>query len=194
MRRRMNYEHHNHEHSDAGHSHRRAAEGHGRGRGPGGRGAGRRAGRGAVAQSILVLLGEQPRHGYELITALEERSEGRWRPSPGAIYPALTKLVERGLIEATEADGKTRYELTDRGRTWVAGATEVGFTEPWAQAGAGHRGDLHRALGELVGPVRQIARFGTPAQATAAEAAVKEATTKLYAILAEPATSADAPQ
>ncbi|HWL45333.1 MAG TPA: PadR family transcriptional regulator [Ilumatobacter sp.] len=190
MRKRMYHEHQNHEHTASTHGSRRGPGGHGRGRGGGG---GRRASRGAVAQSILVLLGEQPRHGYELITALEERSGGRWRPSPGAVYPALTKLVERGLIRASTssdegADGKTRYELTETGRTWVDGATEVGFTEPWAEARAGRQGDLHRALGELVGPVRQIARFGTSAQAAAAEEVVKEATAKLYTLLATPPT------
>jgi DNA-binding PadR family transcriptional regulator len=144
-----------------------------------------------VAHSILTLLGEQPRHGYELITALEERSGGRWRPSPGAIYPALRKLVERGLISATEVDDKTRYELTDTGREWVSSAAEVGYTEPWTEAGAGRRGDLHRAFGELSGPVRQISRFGTPEQAAAAEAALKQATAKLYAVLAAQAPSPD---
>ena len=186
MRHRMKYERFSHDPTDHerefdGPGHRRGPGGHGRGRG-----GGHRAARGAVAQSILVLLAEQPRHGYELITALEERSGGRWRPSPGAIYPALGKLVERGLITATEVDGTTRYELTPLGRTWVASAAEVGFTEPWAQAGAGRRGDLHRALGELVGPVRQIGRFGTPEQAAAAEALLKQTTVKLYTLLARP--------
>lgn len=182
------------------HSHRRGPEGHGRGRGPGrtrgtGRGGeGRRAGRGAVGQSILTLLGERPMYGYELITALEERSGGRWRPSPGAIYPALRRLTEKQLItastdEAEGADGKLRYELTDTGRTWVKAAAEVGYTEPWAEVSRSHQGELHRALGELVGPVRQIGRFGTPEQAAAAELAIKEATAKLYGILANPPTA-----
>lgn len=172
---------------DRGYRRRRGPAGHGHGRGPG-----RRASRGAVAQSILVLLGEQPRHGYELITALEERSGGRWRPSPGAIYPALRKLEDRGLISSVDDDGKTRYELTDAGRKWVAAAAEVGYREPWADAGTGPRGDLHRALGELTGPVRQIARYGTPEQQAAAEAALRSATRTLYDLLANP-PAAEAP-
>lgn len=179
MRKRIHINHDHHQHA-----HRRGPHDHGRGRGPG-----RRAGRGAVGQSILTLLAERPMHGYELITALEERSGGRWRPSPGAIYPALRRLTEKQLIIATEAegtDGKVRYELTDTGRKWVTAATEVGYTEPWAEAGAGQHGELHRALGELTGPVRQIARFGTADQAAAATAALKEATAKLYGILATP--------
>lgn len=157
--------------------------------GPGGRSRGMgpgRAGRGQVGQSILVLLAEQPMHGYELITALEERSGGRWRPSPGAIYPALAKLEEKGLVSSEEDDGKRRYSLTDAGRQRVTEAADAGITEPWDQPGWGRRGELHRALGELVGPVRQIGRFGSPAQVTAAATALQEATAKLYAILASP--------
>ena len=59
-------------------------------------------------------------NGYELITELETRSEGRWRPSPGAIYPALRKLEDRGSITSTEVGGKLQFELTDRGRTMLA--------------------------------------------------------------------------
>jgi len=181
MRKHQNHQQNEHQ------NHRRGPGGHGRGRG---RGPGR-AGRGAVGQSILTLLAEQPMHGYELITALEERSGGRWRPSPGAIYPALRRLTEKQLITASEANaegdgGKVRYELTDSGRTWVTAAAEVGYTEPWAEAGRGQHGELHRALGELAGPVRQIGRYGTAEQATAAEAALKQATAALYAILATP--------
>jgi len=176
MRKRMNHQHdHQHDH----HTHRRGPGGHGRGRG-----GGRRASRGAVGQSILTLLDEQPMLGYELITALEERSGGRWRPSPGAIYPALRKLTDKGLITSVEEDGKHRYSLTDDGRQAVSAAAEVGYTEPWAQVGNTSRGELHRAFGELTGPVRQIGRFGTPEQSEAAEAVLKDATAKLYSILA----------
>jgi len=65
---------------------------------------------------ILALLEEKPRHGYELIKALEERSGGFYAPSPGMIYPALTYLEEIG--HATfEADGaKKLYSITDAGR------------------------------------------------------------------------------
>lgn len=178
----------------------RGPGGHGRGRGPGrgegrgfggpegrgGRGPGRRASRGAVGQSILTLLAEQPMHGYELITALEARSGGRWRPSPGAVYPALTRLEAKGLISATDDDGKRRYELTDIGRKWVAAAADVGYTAPWEQIGQTGRGELHRALAELVGPTRQIGGFGSTAQIAAAETVLREATAQLYGILATP--------
>ena len=50
-------------------------------------------------------------HGYELITELEARSSGRWRPSPGSIYPALTRMEEQGLLRAEELDEKQVVQL-----------------------------------------------------------------------------------
>jgi DNA-binding PadR family transcriptional regulator len=137
--------------------------------------------------SIVALLDERPMHGYDLITELEARSGGRWKPSPGAIYPALGKLEERGLITATEAGERKQYELTDEGRQVAATLRESGAA-PWDEQDLGGRGDLHRAIAELSGPARQIGRFGTPEQSAEAVAAVKEATRRLYKILADGAT------
>ena len=53
---------------------------------------------------VMALLAEQPRHGYELIKALEERTGGAYRPSPGVIYPLLAMLEDEGLIRPTEAE------------------------------------------------------------------------------------------
>ena len=153
--------------------------------GPHGRGR-HRARRGAVTMAIITLLAERPMHGYELITVLDERSGGRWKPSPGSIYPALGKLEEGGLVTSTEQDGKRLYELTDDGRRVAAKfaqRTEGGL--PWEQFEAGGHGDLRRALAELVGPARQIGRFGTATQTEAATKVVKDATAQLYKILAE---------
>ncbi len=65
---------------------------------------------------ILALLAERPRHGYELMKDLEERSGGFYSPSPGMIYPALAYLEEIGHA-TTEAEGtKKFYHITDDGR------------------------------------------------------------------------------
>jgi DNA-binding PadR family transcriptional regulator len=137
------------------------------------------------------MLAEQPMHGYELITALEERSGGRWKPSPGSIYPALRRLEFRELISSTETDGKRRFELTDAGRQQVAEQQEAGNETPWDSHGLGGHGELRRAIAELTGPARQIGRFGTPEQVTAAVATVKTATSSLYRILADGTTAKD---
>ena len=64
---------------------------------------GPKAGRGDVRAAILALLQEGPRNGYQIMSEIEERSDGAWRPSPGAVYPALSQLADEGLIEAEES-------------------------------------------------------------------------------------------
>ncbi|MGH7606842.1 MAG: PadR family transcriptional regulator, partial [Gemmatimonadales bacterium] len=92
-------EQHSHRPGGPGHRGRR----HGRGRfgpgfGPGfpphgpspfGGRRGRRTNRGDVRTAVLALVAEQPRHGYEIIQEIAERSAGAWRPSPGSVYPTL---------------------------------------------------------------------------------------------------------
>jgi DNA-binding PadR family transcriptional regulator len=65
---------------------------------------------------ILGLLADKPRHGYEIIKALDERSKGFYVPSPGMVYPALTYLEEIGHA-TVEADGARKlYQITDVGK------------------------------------------------------------------------------
>ncbi len=83
--------------------------------GRGGVGAGRKLGSDDLQLLILSLLAEKPRHGYEVIKALEERSNGYYSPSPGMVYPALTYLEEIGHA-TVEVDGtKKRYSITTDG-------------------------------------------------------------------------------
>jgi DNA-binding PadR family transcriptional regulator len=71
---------------------------------------------------ILALLEEQPRHGYELIKELEERTGGAYRPSPGVVYPTLALLEDEGFIRPSgDATGRKLYEITDAGREALAG-------------------------------------------------------------------------
>ncbi len=66
---------------------------------------------------MLALIADRPRHGYDIIKALEEMTGGEYSPSPGVIYPTLTLLQEQGLIEASEPEaGKKLYAITDQGR------------------------------------------------------------------------------
>jgi len=76
---------------------------------------GRKLGAADLQLLLLHLLAEKPRHGYELIKALEERSRGYYVPSPGMVYPALTYLEELGYA-AVEAEGaKKLYRPTEEG-------------------------------------------------------------------------------
>ena len=105
----------------------------GRGGGGPGRGPARsrrgRARRGDVRLALLRLLAEEPRNGYQLMQTIEERSGGRWRPSPGSVYPTLAQLEDEGLIRSTESDGARQFEITDAGREHLE--TRAGEPAPW---------------------------------------------------------------
>jgi DNA-binding PadR family transcriptional regulator len=76
-------------------------------------------------QLILVaLLAEEPRHGYELIKALEVRSNGFYTPSPGMVYPALTYLEELGYATVELEGNRKRYALAEPGHTYLAANRE----------------------------------------------------------------------
>ena len=69
---------------------------------------------------LFRLLNEKPRHGYEIIKALEERSNGMYSPSPGAVYPTLTLLEEQDLIRSEPAEGgKKLYAITPTGEAFL---------------------------------------------------------------------------
>ena len=69
---------------------------------------------------LLNLLDESPRHGYDLMQALSDRTGGTYTPSAGTIYPRLAKLEEEGLVTKTVDGRKTVYAITDAGRAEVA--------------------------------------------------------------------------
>ena len=71
-------------------------------------------------------------HGYQIISELERRSDGRWRPSAGSVYPTLQQLEDEGLVRASEKDGRRVFELTEAGRTAADTASTGGAGTPWA--------------------------------------------------------------
>jgi DNA-binding PadR family transcriptional regulator len=73
---------------------------------------------------LLALLAEAPRHGYELIKALEDRSNGFYAPSPGMVYPALTYLEELGYATVELEGNRKRYALSEAGRGHLAANRE----------------------------------------------------------------------
>jgi DNA-binding PadR family transcriptional regulator len=68
---------------------------------------------------ILRLLSEKPRHGYEIIKAIEEHSSGVYTPSPGMVYPALTYLEETGYATNTAEGAKKLYSITPEGSAYL---------------------------------------------------------------------------
>jgi DNA-binding PadR family transcriptional regulator len=93
---------------------------HGRG-GRGGRsGLGRFFAHGDLRLVILHLIAEKPRHGYEIIKAIEEQAGGAYSPSPGVIYPTLTLLEEVGHVTVSTSDGaKKLHAITAEGRAFL---------------------------------------------------------------------------
>ena len=118
--------------------------GFGREFGPGFGGPGRPRGRrrggrgGDVRAAALLLLDEQPKHGYQLIQEIGERSNGAWKPSPGSIYPVLQQLEDEGFISFERVDGRKTATLTDEGTAYVEENREQLGT-PWEDASARDR-------------------------------------------------------
>src|ERR1044071_3783334 len=75
---------------------------------------------GEVKFVILRLLKEKPRHGYEIIKALEEKLAGCYTPSPGTVYPPLQLLEDQGYGRVVEEGGKKVYHITAEGEAFLA--------------------------------------------------------------------------
>jgi len=109
-------------HGRWGRHHRRQGGRHGRGSDFDGGDmmrAGRMLAQGDLRLLALALIAEQPRHGYEIIKVLEEKTEGWYAPSPGIVYPTLTYLEEAGYV-TVQADGAKRlYTITGEGRAYL---------------------------------------------------------------------------
>jgi DNA-binding PadR family transcriptional regulator len=75
--------------------------------------------KGDLKYVILDLIKDKPRYGYEIIRALEDRSLGFYKPSPGSVYPTLQMLEEMGYASTIEQDGKKVYTITENGRRFL---------------------------------------------------------------------------
>ncbi len=170
------------------HHHPQGPGPHGEGRRhSGGRGRGRgRAQRGDVRAATLVLLADQPMHGYQLMQAISDRTEGAWRPSPGAIYPTIAQLEDEGLVTVTPDAGRKLVTLTEAGREHLAANASTmadPFTAITVQAGGGN--DLRGSVEQVHLAARAVGKTGTDDQIAAAQKILNEARRALYLILAE---------
>lgn len=114
---------HHHHHFRAMHGGRHDQEGE-RG-GHGGRGGSRERGpkmfdAGAMRYIVLQLIADKPRHGYDIIKELEQRSGGAYTPSPGAIYPLLAMLLDMGHVSAQVDGNKKLHTMTPEGDAFLA--------------------------------------------------------------------------
>jgi DNA-binding PadR family transcriptional regulator len=151
--------------------------------GPRGRGRGR-AQRGDIRTAILLLLADQPMHGYQIMQAMSDRTGGAWHPSPGAIYPTIAQLEDEGLVTTKEEGGRRLVTLTSEGRAHLE-ERSARLGDPFADfADAPNRPDLRDPLHQLHAAVRQIEVGGSVAQLEAAERVLAQARRSLYLILA----------
>src|SRR6201986_1207621 len=111
--------------------------------------AGRMLAQGDLRLLALALIAEQPRHGYEIIKVLEDKTEGWYAPSPGIVYPTLTYLEEAGYVTAQVEGAKKLYTITEEGRAYLDANRDFVDAVPVRLA----------AIGEKVARMRR--RFGS---------------------------------
>lgn len=137
---------------------------------------------------LLSLLDEAPRHGYDLIQALSDRTGGTYTPSAGTVYPRLAKLEEEGLVTKTIDGRKTVYEITDAGRAEVAARAgdlegiEAGLADSVRLIADEVRGSVREAMKSLRADLAAAARAdGDAAKHRAATATAAEDATRVDA-------------
>ncbi|MEL6737325.1 MAG: PadR family transcriptional regulator [Pseudomonadota bacterium] len=143
---------------------------------------GRMFGQGELRLALLALINEEPRHGYELIRAIEDMTGGGYAPSPGAVYPTLQMLEEEGLIKQTKPKSDDEEEASSKKpfKATKAGKAELNEREDEVEALMGRLGehgeraekvkekspDLFRAMGNLASVLKNRANAGKLDKAT----------------------------
>ena len=115
----MRHRESSHQHDGASGQGRRGRRRHGRHHGKGGGDdlhTGRMLAQGELGLIMLALIAEQPRHGYEIIKLIEDKTDGWYSPSPGIVYPTLTYLEEAGHVTAQAEGARKLYAITADGR------------------------------------------------------------------------------
>jgi DNA-binding PadR family transcriptional regulator len=139
---------------------------------------------------VLVLLDEEPMHGYQLIQEIEERSGGVWQPSPGSVYPVLQQLEDEGLIRIEQNEGRKVASLTEAGRTYVED-NRAELEAAWNAVihDVDERALETRKFFDLYKQIaiagKQLAHVGTESQLAEARKVLADTRRRLYLILAE---------
>ena len=125
---------------------------------------------GALRLVVLGLIAEQPRHGYDIIKALEARFHGAYAPSPGAIYPMLQMLEEADLVSSAAVGNKRLYTISDTGRSYLE-ENRAELDKINAQLDAASGDVQTSALGEEVQALRQALQHKLRGEALTADQA-----------------------
>lgn len=132
------------QHEDRHFRHRKFRGGHGR-RGE----RGRAFDYGELRLLVLWMIEEQPRHGYELMRAIEEQMGGSYSPSPGVIYPTLSWLEDMGYTRVEVAGARKSYAITEEGKAFLM-ANRAAIDEMRARLGASSRGKLESVPAPII--------------------------------------------
>ncbi|MEO8285528.1 MAG: PadR family transcriptional regulator [Chloroflexota bacterium] len=172
----------------------------------GGHGGGReRLERGLLRYIILDALKDGPKHGYEIIKTMEEKTQGRYSPSPGTLYPTLQYLEDLGWVRSDQEADRRVYNLTDSGRTELTARSEMvdgfwsrfGDRTPWGanmheiKFAADALKDLMRTTGE---GLRSAAFARDTETALKIRQALERSENEIRTILAQSATPSPAPE
>jgi DNA-binding PadR family transcriptional regulator len=145
----------------------------------------RSGGRGGIKFEILSVLCEGPRHGYDIMLTIEERTG--MRPSPGSIYPALQMLEDEDYVVGKEIDGKRVYTIAEKGSDLLQKRRES-HPEGEDAAVPAFVAVMGRGMTALHGArdaLKQIARSGNPELIERAVAIIERTRKDLYTILAD---------
>jgi len=154
---------------------------------------GPRAERGVVRYLVLDAIEKQARHGYEIMTAITDKSGGQYKPSPGVIYPTLQMLEEIGHTKSTEQEGRRTYSITSEGKDDLVEHRED-VDDFYAQSGGGDSeserddfAELAMRVAKLFKKLRRAAKHGAlrPTTLRALHKLLDETTTKLDEILGQ---------
>jgi DNA-binding PadR family transcriptional regulator len=138
--------------------------------------------RGDMKFLLLEVLKEGPRHGYEVISELENRFRG-YRPSPGSVYPTLQMLEEGGFVTSQEVEGKKVYTITDAGLKMLEERGERRFEE--ASPAMKEAFAIRESLGKLAGAVIDGARGADEETLKRINEILNKARKEVYSVLAE---------
>jgi len=124
-----------------------------------GMGRGRFFQRGELRLALLSLIGDGPKHGYELMKQLESRSGGMYRASAGSVYPTLQQIEDEGLAVSEQSSGKRVYRITEAGTREIEDEADA-IRRIWRRADewGDWRGVAGPEVWEIARPARRLAK------------------------------------
>ncbi len=140
--------------------------------------------RGDVGTALLIALLDGPGHGYELMQVLETKTGGRWKPSPGSVYPTLQALADEGFVTSTDVEGKRVFAITEAGQARAAERVDARGL-PWDDVDDSRGDALRHAVRSLHDAARQVAIAGSADTVERAVGILTQARRDLYLLLAE---------